>query len=229
MSFTGATQRAFLPISAPLTSALAETRDSRGVTRPSASPLGRRASRRRGGSSRGGFVRLVAFAAAFVALLIPSVTASAAGAAGDTGAVEARWAWPVEPAILQRGYEAPASRYASGHRGIDLAAENSTPVVAPDDGVVRFAGWVVDRPVISIDHGGGIVSSFEPVTPEVVEGQRVARGQRIGLVASGEHCAGAGPPASTACLHVGARLDGEYFSPLVMFGGIPRAVLLPVE
>lgn len=181
----------------------------------------------RSSSDPGRFARLRALgAAALIAVLLTSATASPAGA---TGADDARWVWPVEPAILVRGYEAPASRYAAGHRGIDLAADVGAEVVAPDDGVVRFAGWVVDRPLVSIDHGGGIVSSFEPVTADVAEGQRVSRGQSIGVVAAGSHCSDTGRTASSACLHIGARLHGEYFSPLMMLGGIPRAVLLPVE
>lgn len=202
------------------------------MTRLPASPLGRRARAQRGGPARGGsyperFARLVALgAAAVIAVLLTSATASSAGA---TGAGDTRWGWPVEPAVLVRGYEAPASRYAAGHRGIDLAADVGSEVVAPDDGVVRFAGWVVDRPLLSVDHGGGIVSSFEPVAADVAEGQHVSRGQRIGVVASGSHCSETGRTANSACLHIGARLHGEYFSPLVMLGGIPRAVLLPVE
>lgn len=202
------------------------------MTRLAASSLGHRAWVPRGGPARGGsspgrFARLVTLgAAAVIALLLTSATASPAGA---TGAGDARWTWPVKPAVLVRGYEAPASRYAAGHRGIDLAADVGAEVVAPDDGVVRFAGWVVDRPLMSVDHGGGIVSSFEPVTADVAEGQRVSRGQRIGVVASGAHCSATGRATSSACVHIGARLHGEYFSPLVMLGGIPRAVLLPVE
>lgn len=190
----------------------------------------RRGGAARGGPTPGGLARPVSLWIFLVAVVLgASATASSADATGAAGTTGARWAWPVEPAILARGYEAPASRYAPGHRGIDLVAEVAAPVVAPDDGIVRFAGWVVDRPVLSIDHGGGLVSSFEPVTPEVVEGQHVARGQRVGAVGAGTHCAESPGASGAACLHVGARLDGEYFSPLVMLGGIPRAVLLPVD
>ncbi|MFD1715892.1 M23 family metallopeptidase [Amnibacterium flavum] len=137
-------------------------------------------------------------------------------------AAESMWAWPiVPPRIVTRGYEAPATRYAPGHRGIDLEAPSGTPVTAPDSGVVAFAGWVVDRPVVSIRHVGGIVSSFEPVEPGVHVGQVVRRGDVIGQVATSEHCDG--------CIHLGARLNGEYLSPLALLGGVPRAVLLPLE
>ena len=52
--------------------------------------------------------------------------------------------------------------WASGHRGIDLAADAEATIPAPADGVVSFSGVVVDREVLSIDHGGGYISSFDP-------------------------------------------------------------------
>ncbi|WP_251857681.1 murein hydrolase activator EnvC [Herbiconiux sp. L3-i23] len=132
------------------------------------------------------------------------------------------WQWPVPaPRIVVRGYDAPATRYSAGHRGIDLDVGVGTTVTAVDDGVVSFAGWVVDRPVVSVRHSDGLVSSVEAVDPAVAAGDTVRRGDVIGVVAeSMAHCAG--------CLHLGARQDGEYLSPLALLGGIPRAVLLPL-
>lgn len=94
-------------------------------------------------------------------------------------------------------------------------------MLAPADGVVRFAGWVVDRSVLSIDHGGGWVSSYEPVSTPLQPGDRVRRGDVIGTLQPG-HCTGG------SCLHFGVRLRGEYVSPLLLIGGQPRAVLLPL-
>jgi murein DD-endopeptidase MepM/ murein hydrolase activator NlpD len=138
----------------------------------------------------------------------------------DAGA--GTWSWPLEQPIRIMGpYRAPATPYSAGHRGIDVVTDADTPVFAPDDGVVHFAGVVVDRPVISIDHGG-VLSSFEAIEPVVRTGEAVERGQLIGTVASGGHCDG-------RCLHLGARIDGDYVSPLLLLGGIPRAVLLPTR
>ncbi|MBC7760672.1 MAG: M23 family peptidase, partial [Candidatus Saccharibacteria bacterium] len=62
----------------------------------------------------------------------------------------AAWQWPVDvPHVMLRPFIAPATAYASGHRGIDLDTENGS-LYAPADGVVHFAGTVVDRPVLSI-------------------------------------------------------------------------------
>ncbi|MEO5536013.1 MAG: M23 family metallopeptidase [Pseudolysinimonas sp.] len=136
--------------------------------------------------------------------------------------VAALWAWPVpSPHVLARPYVAPATPYSSGHRGIDIRADAGTEVRAPADGVVHFAGVVVDRPVISIEHAGGVLSSFEPVEPLVATGDRVTRGEVIGILLSG-HCA-------SPCLHLGARIDGEYVNPLLFLGGLERAVLYPLD
>jgi murein DD-endopeptidase MepM/ murein hydrolase activator NlpD len=131
------------------------------------------------------------------------------------------WLWPVSGAHeVVRPYIAPASPYGAGHRGVDLASADGV-LLAPADGVVRFAGFVVDRPVLTIDHGGGVLSSYEPVTTTLARGDPVAAGRPIGTVLPG-HC-------SVLCVHLGLRIDGQYVSPLRFLGGIPRAVLLPTR
>lgn len=132
------------------------------------------------------------------------------------------WSWPVAaPHPLARPFIAPATPYAAGHRGIDIRAPAGSEVRAPADGTVHFAGFVVDRPVLSIRHAGGVLSSFEPVEPLVATGDPVRRGQVVGILQAG-HCA-------TACLHLGARVDGGYVNPLLFLGGLEHAVLYPLE
>lgn len=134
------------------------------------------------------------------------------------------WSWPLAvPHPIVKPYLAPATPYTSGHRGIDIsaAAGAGAQVIAPDGGVVRFAGFVVDRPVLSIDHGGGVISSYEPVESELVVGDIVRRGDVVGALLTG-HC-------TSTCLHLGVRVDGQYVSPLLFLGGQPRAVLLPLR
>ncbi|RFA08722.1 hypothetical protein B7R54_05385 [Subtercola boreus] len=135
-----------------------------------------------------------------------------------------RGVWPTDaPHPVVRPFEAPATRYSAGHRGIDIAAIPGQPVYAVLAGTVTFSGLVVDRPLVSVSHGDGVLSTVEPVTPTVRAGETVAAGQQIGVVAgSSSHC-------EPVCLHLGLRLNGEYVSPLLVLGGIPRAVLLPLD
>jgi murein DD-endopeptidase MepM/ murein hydrolase activator NlpD len=122
-----------------------------------------------------------------------------------------------------RPFVAPADRYGAGHRGIDLAAAPGTTVRAPAAGVIHFSGIVAGRPVLSVEHSGALLSSFEPVASALAAGTIVARGDPVGVVAaSAGHCA-------ASCLHFGVRLHGQYVSPLNYLGGIPLPVLLPTR
>ncbi len=133
----------------------------------------------------------------------------------------ASWSWPLAPPhSLARPYLAPPTPYGSGHRGIDIRGADGSPVLAPADGVVHFAGFVVDRPVLSIEHPGGVLSSYEPVTTTLTAGDAVRRRQVVGTLLTG-HCA-------AACLHFGVRIDGEYLNPLLFLGGVPHSVLYPM-
>ena len=146
----------------------------------------------------------------------PDAVAPAARAPASPG-----WVWPVDgPRVVVRPYLAPATPYAAGHRGVDLAAVAvGDEVRAVTSGIVHFAGVVVDRPVITV-RTGQVLATVEPVTPLVTTGERVEAGQVIGVLEPG-HCA-------RPCVHLGVRVAGEYVSPLRFLGGLQRAVLLPL-
>jgi len=146
-------------------------------------------------------------------------TPLAAGPAVETSA--ARWVWPAGRGEVSRAFERPADEYSAGHRGIDLPASVGEEVVAPAAGVVLFAGVVVDRGVLSIRHVDGTVSSIEPISASVSAGDVVTSGQSVGRVSEGGHC-------DAACLHVGARVKGEYVDPEPYFVLRRRAVLVPL-
>ena len=87
-------------------------------------------------------------------------------------------------------FAAPAGPFAPGHRGVDLAAAPGAPVRAAGDGVVAFAGRVAGRAVVSVDHPGGLRTTYEPVvaavsraatrcSPVQVLGRLGARGQPL--------------------------------------------------
>jgi murein DD-endopeptidase MepM/ murein hydrolase activator NlpD len=88
--------------------------------------------------------------------------------------------------------------------------------------VVTFVGTVVDRGVVTIDHGGGLVSSIEPIAATVAVGDDVDVGDPLGVV-SGEpgHC------FPRTCMHWGVRFQGEYVNPLDVLVGYGSIVLLP--
>ncbi|MGO2110984.1 MAG: peptidoglycan DD-metalloendopeptidase family protein [Pseudoclavibacter sp.] len=143
-------------------------------------------------------------------------------AAADLDALEGSWSWPVAPPHpVTRPFELTGP-YAPGHRGIDLEVAAGASIAAPADGVVRFAGVVVDRPVLSIEHDNGSVSSFEPVDAVVSAGDRVERGHVVGTLSTTvSH-------EPTGGLHLGARVDGGYLNPLLLLGALAPAVLLPL-
>ena len=146
--------------------------------------------------------------------------ARSAGSALSAGS--AQWSWPLNPKLAAlRVFDPPAKPWLSGHRGVDLEAASFGAVVsAPASGTVSFVGVVVDRPVITIDHGNGLRSSFEPVESGLVEGAHVARGESLGHILPG-HC-GAQP-----CVHWGVRRGEDYVNPLALVTDLRPSILLP--
>ncbi|MBE1514176.1 M23 family metallopeptidase [Nesterenkonia halotolerans] len=132
------------------------------------------------------------------------------------------WRSPVSAAEL-RPFAAPPSPWGAGHRGVDLGPLSAGATIrAPADGQVSFAGVVVDRPVLSIEHGSGYLSSFEPVEGSLEVGDAVSTGDPVGTLAPSKgHC-------TAPCLHWGVRLHGDYINPLLLTGDLEPSVLLPL-
>ncbi|WP_323961188.1 peptidoglycan DD-metalloendopeptidase family protein [Arthrobacter sp. JZ12] len=166
-------------------------------------------------------LRLLVILACLALLIGPAVGASGAPSAPTHQSVP--WEWPLAniPPVL-RHFDRPPEKWMAGHRGVDLGAAQDLEVVSPSDGKVAFVGTVVDRPVLTIDHGDGLLSSFEPVTASVTVGERVREGQVIGRLSSEVHCPG-------PCLHWGVREDGEYVNPLNFVSDRRPSVLLPLH
>lgn len=164
-----------------------------------------------------------------VVLCVSVVSGPAAGAERQDGVPAAPsesdlaalgWVWPADSFRLARAFVAPAHDYGPGHRGIDLALMGSVAVLSPADGVVAFAGRVAGRGVLTIDHGGDLVTTLEPVETTLVPGTSVRRGDDVAILGRGGH-------AEAGALHFGVRLDGDYINPMLLLGGVPRAILLP--
>lgn len=93
---------------------------------------------------------------------------------------------PTRRAVASSAWGADRSYRGGWHEGLDFHDDAGEPVLAAAGGTVvrvdntpdSFAGrW------IAIDHGDGIVSRYlHNLRNDVTRGQRVSRGQRIGLV-----------------------------------------------
>lgn len=159
--------------------------------------------------------RAAATAGALVLVVVLGAGPPASGVPG--------WAWPLSPRPAVVGdWAPPEQRWGRGHRGVDLDAAAGAAVRSPADGTVSFVGFVVDRPVLTLDHGNGLRSSFEPVESALVRGERVRRGEIVGVLRGRGHC------GATACLHWGVRRDRDYVNPLQFVGALEPSVLLPV-
>lgn len=145
-------------------------------------------------------------------------------------AIAARWTsplrfrWPLAgtPRVVRR-FDPPPKPWLAGHRGVDLAAEPGAVVRSPAAGVVSFSGRIAGRGVVSLQHPGGLRTTYEPVEPDVDLGAQLAAGDPIGVLVAGH------PGCSAlACLHWGLRRGAEYLDPLSLLG-LGRVRLLPAR
>ena len=139
---------------------------------------------------------------------------------------EVQFSTPLVGSEIIREYRQSEIPFSAGHRGIDYEATLGQGVFAPADGQVHFVGKVVNRQLISLDHGQVLLSAFEPVCSQLTEGESVVSGQLIGEVCEGEasydlHC------QPNICMHFSVRKHGEYLSPLWFTGELTPSRLLP--
>lgn len=113
----------------------------------------------------------------------------------------------------QRIYNGTPGSY---HSGMDIAAANGTPFVAPADGVVTLAAadeFTLEGHLLMIDHGMGLNSAFLHCSELLVrEGDIVRQGQLIGRV-------GATGRASGPHLHWGMKWNAARVDPKLLIPG----------
>ena len=110
----------------------------------------------------------------------------------------------------------------AGHRGVDLAASTGTPLFAPADGVISFAGKVAGKSVVTIRHGE-LTSTFEPAVTKFSVGVFVKRGQNFAHVEGGsDHC-------GTTCVQWGLKRKNRTYANPERMTVKRRIVLKPVE
>lgn len=119
---------------------------------------------------------------------------------------------PVEGPVVAEF--APRGRYA-GHWGVDIAAPSGTPVRAAGSGVVSFAGAVAGMRAVTVDHGGGLLSTVSWIADHAVgRGTLVGRATVLGW--SDEH-------DGRLAVHLSTRIDGRYVDPIRLLGCAARA------
>jgi len=95
------------------------------------------------------------------------------------------------------------------HEGIDISTRMSTPIVATANGRVAFSGWERGYGrVVRVDHGHGLETKYAHLKKSLVKkGQRVKRGDRIGLVGNSGKTTG-------SHLHYEVHVNGQPVNPL---------------
>jgi murein DD-endopeptidase MepM/ murein hydrolase activator NlpD len=143
--------------------------------------------------------RLFAVSVLTIALLVAS--------AGDPGDSCIGLLQPVDGPLASAF--APIGRY-GGHWGVDWVVPEGTAVRAAGAGTVSFAGSVAGNLTATVDHGGGLRTSYSYLeTVAVKPGQPVAESTTLGTSGTGH-----GAPA----LHFSVRLGETYVDPMAVVG-----------
>jgi hypothetical protein len=136
------------------------------------------------------------------------------------------WTWPVDGPVLRPFSFDRAHPYAGGqHRGIDLGAATGTPVLAPAEGVVSFAGTVpTGGKSVSIQTPFGYTATLLHLgSIGVTRGTLVGEGSVVGSVGTSGV-----PEQSEPYVYFGVRTTSDqqgYVDPLTLLP--PRPVLAP--
>jgi murein DD-endopeptidase MepM/ murein hydrolase activator NlpD len=160
---------------------------------------------------------------------------NASGADPVSASTQESWVPPLAGATqaeIVRPFIAPQAPWSAAHRGVDIQA-TSDQVVAPAEGEVTFVGTVVDRPVLTIRHSNGLLSSFEPVESDLELGDRVEQGDVVGTLSpEADHC-------PVACVHwgvrkpdawaIGSTVRDLYLDPGFLLGWTEPSVLWPIH
>jgi murein DD-endopeptidase MepM/ murein hydrolase activator NlpD len=108
------------------------------------------------------------------------------------------------------GYRvSPFSGKATMHAGLDIAAAPGSPIYAPADGVVSFAGYDQGYgKLVSIDHGYGVTTRFGHTSQIYVQvGQKISKWDVIAAVGNTGRSTG-------AHLHYEVRINGTPVDPI---------------
>jgi len=130
--------------------------------------------------------------------------------------------WPVDPSrgitakFHDQGYK---NLFGIPHNAIDIRANMGTKILAPADGVVLkvVGGEGNDYHYIMLAHSDGVVTLFGHVYDEYVKvGEKVKRGQTVGLTGGMPGTKGAGFLTTGPHLHFEVFKDGKRIDPLTL-------------
>jgi hypothetical protein len=155
--------------------------------------------------------------------LVSSVAAPTAQQSPRSGVARCRAELmsPVLPQVVLRKFDGPKHDWGPGHRGVDLVAVEGTPLLAPANGVISFAGLVAEKSVVSIQYRT-LTLTFEPAQTELPMGTPVIKGMPFAVVAGlSDHCNG-------TCVHWGVRKIHKRYVDPVKRTGKRKIVLKPV-
>lgn len=103
------------------------------------------------------------------------------------------------------------------HEGVDIGVPYGTPIRAPGDGVVTYAGWYSGYGnYIMINHGYGVVTTYGHLSRISVHvGESVTRGQPLGFTGDSGYSTG-------AHLDFGVHENGVPVDPLTFLAHVDR-------
>lgn len=139
----------------------------------------------------------------------------------ETADEECYWQGPfVQPAVGRVSTTYATTRYTNGsstgstHTGMDIAADEGAPVVAPAGGRVVMAEYLLNTGnTIVIEHGGGLKSYFYHMKElHVQQGDMVEKGADIGQVGSTGYSTG-------PHLHFEVRIGTQSIDPGLLLSG----------
>lgn len=136
----------------------------------------------------------------------------------------------VIPAEAELSTEYGLRRYTNGsttpsrHVGIDIAADENDVVVAPGNGKVVLAEYLLNTGnTLVIEHGGGLKTYFFHMNElSVAEGDIVTKGDKVGLVGSTGYSTG-------PHLHYEVRIGNQSINPTLLYNGKGNIYFTPTE
>lgn len=119
----------------------------------------------------------------------------------------------LSPAVI------PEENWKKGHRGIDVAIDEGSQIIAPGKAMVVMSGKVGGKDVLSLALDNGLTVSIEPAISSAKKGVTVQAGEIIGEVEGiSDHC-------EKTCAHIGVRRGNTYLNPTAALNPV-RVVLL---